>query len=392
MNALSNIIGCQVDQSLNYVEKLSAKKYAFYLLPICTTIISLISAFPSYDIVLTNEFAEGWRALLNQTDHPFQAVDYHQASHAANLAFRLTPVLLGRLFQIDTIPGYLLLQLAAFLLLQISTVCIFKKITGDMVTAILLSFAVSFSFVGNVLCSDYRGFFDVLSFLFLTIAMLSDNLFIIFVSILAASFTDERALAASGLVFIFFVLQGETNTEAPSSLKNLLRLDRKLFTLILSWVVYFMLRYLLSYYFNFKTNESGMIDYLLNHAVHQINILPFALWTGLEGFWLIVILSIYILIYNKRWSFLLLLFAAITGVAFIAIWVFDITRSMAYLWPAIFIGVTILYRTQNLRFIRYISFAVLLLCFFPTYYAGGPKEIGWLYPLPVQLLRMFLKV
>jgi hypothetical protein len=374
----------------DFLERYGQIKKSVMLLPVMAVLVSLFSAFPSYDIANKPEMSENWVAILNQVQDPFKANQYFEGSHAANLSFRLTPVLLARILRVETINGFLILQFASFLLFMVVVAKAFQRITADFVVQALLTFGLSLTFAGNVLCSDYRGMFDVLSFLFLTVAITFNNSMIIYGSLLLAFFTDERALIASGLVYVFFIVERSPAISAIHVKSFFLFHQAKLLAITGSWITYLVLRLILSNYFGLSTNSAGMINYLFSETINQINIFPLALWTGLEGFWLMIILSLVIIFqHNNR----LLFFAyslCLAAVSFVAIWVFDITRSMAYLLPSVFIGLLLLQKTQSKISIRYFSFFVLVLCVFPTYYAGGPNMVNWLYPLPMQIIRILL--
>ncbi|MEG3882449.1 hypothetical protein QT972_34410, partial [Microcoleus sp. herbarium7] len=68
----------------------------------------LLFAFPSYER-LDTEFAESWRAVLEQGAHPFKITEYDPSSHQAKMTFRLTVPLAARFLHLDR-TGLLLLQ------------------------------------------------------------------------------------------------------------------------------------------------------------------------------------------------------------------------------------------------------------------------------------------
>lgn len=384
-------LDCYIQRMLNSgfsrLEKAHRHRYSFWILIVAAITLSFLSAFPSYDVAYSQEMDENWSAIVEQVRAPLNPVEYDGSSHQANLAFRLTPVLIAGVFGVDTINGFLLLQFVCFVLLFWVVARLLKKVNGDPVVYYLLTLSISFTFVGNVLCSDYRGFFDVVAYLFLSASLLLRNPFAIFMALLFAYFTDERALIASGLVFLFFILEDKSSTE-NITVKQFFYFSTKLITVVLSWICYFSIRWLLGYFFGLKTNSEVLVDYLITQTIHQINLLPFGVWTGLEGFWVFIVLSFVVLIQRRWWAFIGFYSLALMVVIFISIWVFDITRSMAYLLPSIFVSLRLLSTNENRVLLRYASVVILLLCIFPTYYAGGSAEINWLLPLPLQILRL----
>jgi hypothetical protein len=381
-----NLLTKTTDYIIAYTGKMVSDKRLKFYLPIIAVYVSLFFAFPSYDIVKTKEMADNWTAILNQVNNPFVPHNYNEVSHQANLSFRLTPVIMARVFFIRSIIGFLVMQLISLLLMFVFLFKLFNKITGDIIVSVFLIFSISFIFIGNVLCSDYRGFFDVVAFLFLILTVFSRNAILIILFSLLAYFTDERALITSGLIYLYFIV---ADTEDLTHLK-FLKLDYKRISLLLSWLFYCTLRIWLSIHFGLKTNIKGVMDYLLNETIHQINILPFGIWTGLEGFWILILISTMILIKEKCWKFLFFFLAFIMFDVFTAIWLFDVTRSMAYLMPSIFVSLVVLSKKATINQVRYVALTILLLCLTPTYYAGGANQISWFYPFPLQLIRIIL--
>ena len=386
--SLDQILVKVTSKAFSAIEKKANHKHSLIHLVIFSILASLFSSFPSYDIVGSDEMKENWTAILEQTEHPFAPMNFHSSSHQANLSFRLTPVLIARCLKVDTVLEFLVLQFVAFVCLITGIALLFKKIDNDPVVHYLLTLSVAFTFVGNVLCSDYRGFFDVFAYLFIVGSMLFTNSILVFFMLLFAYFTDERALFASGLISIFIYFN-ETSGNLRSGSKWFKILSRpRVLALVFSWISYIALRLLLSSIFGLHSNSEGLVDYLLTQTIHQINILPFGAWTGLEGFWLLVIFSVFVLFMNKNYLVMSWYLLALLVVVFIGIWVFDVTRSMAYLLPSIFLSLSILTKTDSENILRSIAFFVLVLSIFPTYYAGGPNEVHWLFPLPIQILRM----
>lgn len=378
-----------VDGFYSVVEDLGARKKLKLFLPVLLVAIALFGAFPSYDIVHSSEFAENWQSILTQAADPFISHNYPSHSHSANIAFRFTPVLIGRVLGISSINGYLLLQLTAFTLFFVCTTRLFNKIRGDSAESLILSVSIAFIFTGNVLCSDYRGFFDVVAYLFILIAMLSESPLVIFASSLLGFYTDERALIASPLIYIFFVIGRDYSSDRNVTWKNFFSFNVKMTALVLSWIIYFVIRFSLNHFIGLKTNSAGMVNYLLNEAIENINAMPFAIWTGLEGFWVVVLSSFLVLLVQKKWTVLFVYSAAQVIIIFVALCTFDITRGMAYLSPSIFISLYLLTESETPGVLRNTVLITFLLCLFPTYYSGGPNTITWLYPLPLQILRMF---
>lgn len=122
--------------------------------------------------------------------------------------------------------------------------------------------------------------------------------------------------------------------------------------------------------------------------VDQLNIMPLAIWSGLGGAWLLVGAALLALLSQKRYRAALAFAGALVVMVGGALLVVDVTRSMAYCLPAVFVALSVLSRSephQRLERLTAISAAVSLVV--PTFYIEGSAGVWWLYPLPVQLGR-----
>jgi hypothetical protein len=384
---MENFLKSFADILFNFFEKLSAQRFATPLIVSLVVCLSALMAFPSYDLALSPEMSDNWEAVFEQKEHPFTPANYQTESHIANLAFRLTPVLIARLFGIGSITSFLILQFVAFVLMIFVLYRLFQSEATDPVVVCCFMAGVAMTFFGNILCSDYRGIFDVFAFLFLACAMLFRMNLLVFVSLLLAFFTDERALIASSLVYIFVLLQ-TTNFSRKFRILNLFPVSTRMWTVVLAWITYFAIRFYLSYEFKLQTNAAGILDWLKSDP-GIVSALPFGAWTGLEGFWILAVLCGVLL-----WKRSFILFAAFvfsaSVVTVVSISVFDITRSMAYIFPIIFVSLRVISTETNRVTMRYIALLTMGLCFFPTYYLGGNNTISWLLPLPLQIVRFIL--
>lgn len=124
----------------------------------------------------------------------------------------------------------------------------------------------------------------------------------------------------------------------------------------------------------------------------QINNFPMGLWCGLEAGWLLIFISNIALIANRRWSTLLLFSFVITVQVVAAMSVVDITRSMGYLIPSLFVALLILVKEKEINLRRLTVIAAITSLIFLNYYAGGKSSIWFNYPLPIQVVRWLFVV
>ena len=66
----------------------------------------------------------------------------------------------------------------------------------------------------------------------------------------------------------------------------------------------------------------------------------------------------------------------------------DITRTMSYGLPAVFVALSLLVRAEPVRRIEKVALWSAVISFVtPTYYVQGSTGFWWICPLPINLLR-----
>jgi hypothetical protein len=69
----------------------------------------------------------------------------------------------------------------------------------------------------------------------------------------------------------------------------------------------------------------------------------------------------------------------------------DVTRSMAYCLPAVFLALAALSSSEGVKQIEKLAaICGVISVLVPTYYLEGNAGLWWLYPLPVQIARWLL--
>jgi hypothetical protein len=123
----------------------------------------------------------------------------------------------------------------------------------------------------------------------------------------------------------------------------------------------------------------------------QVNVIPLAIWTGLGGSWILVLLGVVTLFLQKRYLAAAAFCTALLGAIAASLAVVDVTRSMAYCLPAVFVAVAALNSREaggQIEKLAAISGVISFLV--PTYYLEGSGGLWWLYPLPIQIARWLL--
>jgi hypothetical protein len=359
-----------------FAERVVARRFWRIKITLLSVSLSLFFAFPAYDEVMRpGSRGSTWPAILDQCHDPLQPRDYESSSHESKLAFRLTVPILAHMLGLE-LPGLLGLQFFCLLAMFYAVALLAERATGDPASAVLTCLAFALIFPGNVLCSDVYGRFDVVAYCLLALAMSAARPILVAPLIVLAAFTDERALAASGLVFLWFVVL----QAGPASGRIF---NRNALAVVVAAVVYLGARLSLVQYAGLRTSSGGT-----NLLMNQVNMIFFGMWTGLKGMWLVVVQSLLILLVDRRWFFLGAYGASILVVVAIALSVFDVTRSMGYLLPAVFISLCIVARSEGPLILRYSLLAALVVSLFPTYHAAGRNRIGLYYPFPARVFKV----
>jgi hypothetical protein len=325
--------------------------------------LTLTLSLPSYHMM---EWSSSfWEAFETKSENLFTHLEYPAGSHEAKFEFRMTIPIIAHILQLDRY-GILFLQYIFGILGIVLVLNIFIRETSNKVISILLTSSFAFIWAGKSSFVDHRAMFDGIAIFFLMCSLYFRNFLIVILVLLMAFFVDERALICSSFLFIY-------NLVTAKSIFN-----KRNTYLFVSWVMYFILRGILSWYFHFSTDSFNIFD----HIIPQLYNLPMGLWSGLEGFWILVFGAIGVLTIQRKFSIAFLYFILISiGVA-VAISVYDITRSMCYLFISVFPAMALLVKSETDKSLKNLSFYCLALCFmFPTYYSRGVDEIIYTPPI-----------
>ena len=233
--------------------------------------------------------------------------------------------------------------------------------------------AVGFTFIynGHSGFTDNNAWFDVVAYLFLLLAMLCSNVFLIFTFTFLAAWTDERAVVASLFIFLWWKFNEIKTTDF--SFSSFFRFEKKSSIVLLSLICYSVIRFLLSKFFDLYTPDKGIGVEVLMNSIHAI---PLGLFSALEGFWLLLIVCFVVLLKQKKYTVTLSLTAIMFVILLIAFSVEDITKSAGYLFPVIFIAVSIFTKKISQIELRKVLLVCAVVCFlFPSFYYASHDHI-----------------
>jgi hypothetical protein len=243
----------------------------------------------------------------------------------------------------------------------------------------------------------FTGYYDGVALAFLAMACLTTRPLQVACLIFLAAWTDERALIASSLIWLYHHPCTEPNhvpTQASYIAKSLLGNARTI-AILSAWAGYFISRAIIGQYFDLSTGTRDIWSPVTEGD--SLTILPISLLTQFEFLWIIIALGFMTAI-SAGMKLAPLLFAAGLGLmAVITLLVYDHSRAGAYAFPAIFITL----KWLSLRETRH-SFSksyphllpcVAILCLLVGnfgIYANQPPDLIPTLPLPYYLIRSLL--
>jgi hypothetical protein len=373
---ISTYIQSIFQYSISQSEKFTSNKYWMIWMSLFCSLLVILFSYPNYNCVYNDPYiVKAWDAIMTQVDNPFQHHEYFGESHQSKLAFRLSVPLIAHLLHLSVFGIICLQYIFGILLFYISSKVI-KEITKDNFITFIITLSLAFIYSGKVSFLELRGAFDGFALFFLLLALYKKNVFLIASSVLITSLTDERGLIACSFVFIYWYIHESNST-------------RKFFTkqtvsVVIGGAIYILTRLSLAHFFGLKTQSAGIG---LQVLASNLNLIPLGIWHGLEGFWIFLIIAIITLLFKKEKLVLFLFISATFCVILASCLVSDVTRSAAFLFPAIFVALKIMIDNDSILFTRKIALLTLFCCFiYPAYFSGGGYRIEWTYPFPVRFI------
>ncbi len=275
-----------------------------------------------------------------------------------NRVFRLTLPVLVKVLHIRHVSVFIYgLQLLLGVLLYFLLTKFLFEILNDKMATLLAMIALACIYFGTSFFVENCGYGDFYAFFFLFLAMYFRNPLIIFASIFAATWCDERASVASGLVFLWWWIAPTIKDKRKISFVP----GWQMIAVILGVIAYGGLRlYLMKYVGMTATYKEGEFMQMILDSWRSFG---FKFTWVLEGFWLVMLLAFYILYNNKEYQKLVLVAGGTIAMVFLGMTTFDSTRSGSYVFPMIFLGIMLVRTKLTDRQLRILLAIVALLCF-----------------------------
>jgi len=344
-----------------------------------------LSTYPKYlDILLDPTPITTYPYFFQKIKAPFGQIQIAEDTHGSKGAFRLTMALFGNMLNIGKVGVgkdiMMLYFFQSFLLFPffLILVALFRKF-ADNISTVLFAIAFSTVYVTTAFFWDYDFWFDGVAFFFLLSGMYLQNKAGMFCALQLACWTDERAVVALSSVYLFHILQ--ENDFDFYHLRQIFTknfLYKKSTIVILTGLVYFAIRFFLSYRFNLYTPKgegTGVGLYMLPYQLtHRLN----GVFLTFEGLWVIFLVAMAVLARKKRILLILGISVIMIVHIIVAYSVYDITRSLSYAFPLLIICAILMVKSDIL-WSHYIFFGVAIVCIMvkTQYLIYFPHQIPW---------------
>ncbi|WP_025763024.1 hypothetical protein [Dyadobacter tibetensis] len=357
----------------------------------CCVVLTLFLAFPPYSLLFQHFSAQGakldaWTFIHNQAQDLLHPADFSIGVRREAMVFRWVLPGLYRLFG-ENLILILFLQfgLAVGFLYRVGSFA-YTLFQDKVITALIL-FSISNTFVGVWGFADIHGYGDIIAYFLLLWAITSRNWILIFLAMLGAYFTDERAVVAGGYVLIFWAVS-EALARGRADFKSLIKtvFTGRSTAVWLAWVVYLSVRlYIkLNYFQQHHYSAVGMPVMLENQ--HRSG-LGSSLWSVFEGLWLVLIAAFTVLwLQSKRWISLFFLSGFLVLLT-TGLYVHDVDRAFGYGFPFILLSLVILKYCTDRVPLQLILFFCMNVCVAQLQvFTMGYNVIVWVEPLPIKAL------
>lgn len=352
--------------------------------------LSLFISFPRISFFLGTDaqIVNFWPVLERQAADPLATSGEQYKDHAlhdAKLAFRLTLPLTMKVLHIDW-RGLLAIQFGLGILLLVLVGKIAMDLFGDRIVALASVFGVASIYAGKAAFLQLGGMGDAYAFAFLTVAVAFRSPPVIAAAVIAACFTDERAVIVSPLLVVYWAMR-HSDGRRPDWF------NLQTFTVAGAILVAGVIRLVLMFGYGLQIPIGAGKD--VGFSVLPLNLpnVQYELPHVLAGLWLWPLVACIILVRN-RWWFSLLVIAGVTGAIVAASFmVLDVDRSLAYTLPVLFVSMAIAawarLGREDLRSIAILGFLISLAFPVNNLLGGVSNRYSEGNLMPIELVRFY---
>lgn len=288
-----------------------------------------------YDYLGTPYSWGHWEGFEKKVSEPFAALDYSPDKHEAKTAYRFAVPLITRLLGLSNLV-LILAETCLAIGFFYCAVRLVESSTSDRVAAVLFAVVLAPLLCGYSGVLPLGGKFDGVAFFALMAAMAASNPALIALGIQLACWTDERAIPASLIVLVFWLLCDRTGPECEAST---FRITPRSAGIVASVAIYFSVRLLIQFKTGLHTPVGTGTGVELGLLGRMTELYWTGIWSALRGGWLVVL--VLIAVWLRRCCLLpvaLVVGASLPNIigAFV---VYDVSRSASYVFPLLCIAV-----------------------------------------------------
>lgn len=352
--------------------------------------LSLFISFPriSFFLGTDSQIVNFWPVLERQAADPLATAGDQYKDHAlhdAKLAFRLTLPLTMKVLHVDW-RAMLAIQYALGILMLWLVGKIAMDLFRDRIVALASVFGVASIYAGKAAFLQLGGMGDAFAFAFLTVAVAFRNPPVIAAAIVAACFTDERAMIVSPLVVLYWAMRNSDGRKPDW-------FNLQTITVASAILLAGAIRLVLMFGYGLHIPMGAGKD--VGFSVLPLNLpnVQYELPHVLAGLWLWPLVACVILVRNRWWFSLLAILGgtgAIVGVSFL---VLDVDRSLAYSLPVLFVSMAVaawakLGRT-DLRSIAILGFLISFAFPVNNLLGGVSNRYSEGNLMPIEIVRFY---
>lgn len=352
--------------------------------------LSLFISFPriSFFLGTDSQIVNFWPVLERQAADPLATAGDQYKDHAlhdAKLAFRLTLPLTMKVLHVDW-RAMLVIQYGLGILMLWLVGKIAMDLFRDRIVALASVFGVASVYAGKAAFLQLGGMGDAFAFAFLTVAVAFRSPAIIIPAIIAACFTDERAVIVSPLVVVYWAMRNSDGRKPDW-------FNLQTITVASAILVAGVIRLVLMFGYGLHIPIGAGKDVGLSVLPLNLPNVQYELPHVLAGLWLWPLVACVILVRN-RWWFSLLAILGVTGaIVAVSFMVLDVDRSLAFTLPVLFVSMAVaawakLGRT-DLRSIAILGFLISFAFPVNNLLGGVSNRYSEGNLMPIELVRFY---
>ncbi|MDX2197052.1 MAG: hypothetical protein NW207_11615 [Cytophagales bacterium] len=330
-----------------------------------------------------------FQAKIDRKDYLLSTVTtrYTAGEHMGKSEFRLTFPLLCKLLHISNKYQAYALQLIIGLGTLMMAAYIFVSLLGSRFLAFCSVLAFCFIYAGKAAVIDTSGFLDAYSFFFILASMCSPHPILTLFTSQLAYWNDERAIFSHFLVMLWWQLK--LSGSDGYHWKKILFPGIHSICIAISFLVYVFVRMILTQKYGFINSDGTMLCFPWTFKYSGL-----VLWQAFEGFIIIVFAALFILVHNRKYLAAGIFFLSLLLQYTVAMSIMDLTRSVAYIFPGIFIAYMICSQwIENKTYIKYgVCIALFYSFVFADYFIIVPREPSLHYPIYMKVIKKMMHI